>query len=142
MGSWKKVFPDFEVYGLNQNYRNTNQIVNYVAKMLRLDMQSIGYDGPPVIKLTSRGISGFFKNKKGLKAIICSEETKADYARKSYNDIGEKGKISRSKINVMTVYESKGLEFTSVVVVNEGMSESEKYIAYTRALNELAVIEE
>ena len=42
----------------------------------------------------------------------------------------------------MTVYESKGLEFTSVVVADEGMSASEKYIAYTRALNELAVIEE
>ena len=52
-----------------------------------------------------------------------------------------KGKVSRSKVNVMTVYESKGLEFTSVVVVTKGMTTSEKYIAYTRALKELAVIE-
>lgn len=139
---WKEVFPDFEVYGLNQNYRNTNQIVNYVSETLQLDMQSIGYDGPPVAKISQKGISSFFKNKKGLKAIICSEQCKETYMRKSYNDIGEKGKISRSKINVMTVYESKGLEFTSVVVINEGLSNSEKYIAYTRALNELAVIEE
>ncbi len=138
--SWESAFPDFAVYGLNQNYRNTNQIVKYVADVLRLDMQSIGYDGPAVTKITARGISGFFKEKKGLKAIICSEKTKAAYMRKSYNDIGEKGKVSRSKINVMTVYESKGLEFTSVVVAEEGMSDSERYIAYTRALNELAVI--
>ena len=41
----------------------------------------------------------------------------------------------------MTVYESKGLEFTSVAVAPEGMSESERYIAYTRALKELAVIQ-
>ena len=61
--------------------------------------------------------------------------------RKSYNDVGEKGKVSRSKINIMSVYESKGLEFTSVVVIEKGMSDSEKYIAYTRALNELAVVE-
>ncbi len=137
---WEEDFPDFQIYGLNQNYRNTNQIVSHVADTLRLDMQSIGYDGPPVLTLPKKGISGFFKEKKGLKAIICTEKTKGEYLRKSYNDIGEKGKVSRSKINVMTVYESKGLEFTSVVVVEEGMTDSEKYIAYTRALNELAII--
>ncbi len=140
--NWEEAFPDFAIYGLNQNYRNTNQIVAFVSESLRLDMQSIGYDGPAVTKIPQKGISAFFKNKKGLKALICSEKCKAEYMRKSYNNLGEKGKISRSKINVMTVYESKGLEFTSVVVVNEGLSDSEKYIAYTRALNELAVIKE
>ncbi len=140
--NWEETFPDFAIYGLNQNYRNTNQIVNFVSESLHLDMQSIGYDGPAVTKIPQKGISGFFKNKKGLKAVICSEKCKTEYLRKSYNDLGEKGKISRSKINVMTVYESKGLEFTSVVVVNEGLSDSEKYIAYTRALNELAVLKE
>ena len=140
--NWEETFPDFAIYGLNQNYRNTNQIVRFVSDTLHLDMQSIGYDGPQVTKISQKGINAFFKNKKGLKALICSEKCKAEYMRKSYNDLGEKGKISRSKINVMTVYESKGLEFTSVVVANEGLSESEKYIAYTRALNELAVIKE
>ena len=73
--------------------------------------------------------------------MICSDKTKAEYLRKSYNNLGAKGKVSRSKINVMSVYESKGLEFTSVVVVTQGMTDGEKYIAYTRALNELAVLE-
>ena len=41
----------------------------------------------------------------------------------------------------MTVYESKGLEFTSVAVVPDGMTNAELYIAYTRALKELAVVE-
>ncbi len=41
----------------------------------------------------------------------------------------------------MTVYESKGLEFTAVAVVDEDMTDNEKYIAYTRALKELAIIE-
>ena len=60
---------------------------------------------------------------------------------KSYNDLTQKGKISRTKINVMTVYESKGLEFTSVAVAPQGMTDSERYIAFTRALNELAIIQ-
>ena len=139
---WTNAFPDYEIYGLNQNYRNTNQIVEFVSKELQLDMQSIGYDGPQVQRISARQISKFFKEKKGLKAVICSEKTKQEYMRKSYNDLEAKGKVSRSKINIMTVYESKGLEFTSVAVVPDGMTTGEKYIAYTRALNELAVVED
>ena len=138
---WKQVFSDFDIYNLNQNYRNTNQIVDFVSKELSIDMQSIGYDGPAIEKITERKISQFFKEKKGLKAVICAEAEKERYLRKTYNDLGQKGKVSRSKINIMTVYESKGLEFTSVVVATKGMSDSEKYIAYTRALKELAVVE-
>ena len=40
----------------------------------------------------------------------------------------------------MTVYESKGLEFSSVAVVSDGMTNSELYIAYTRALKDLAIV--
>ncbi len=138
---WETVFPDFTLYGLNQNYRNTNQVVEFVAKRLGLNMQSIGYDGPAVETVKPKGINAFFKDKKGLKALICSEKSKDEYLRKSYNDLAKKGKISRSKINIMTVYESKGLEFSSVVVAEEGMSDSEKYIAYTRALNDLAIVD-
>ena len=140
--NWEDAFSGFDFHLLNQNYRNTNQIVTFVAKKLGLDMQSIGYDGPSVQEINPRGINSFFKNKKGLKAVICAESAKEEYTRKSYNDIAARGKVSRSKINIMSVYESKGLEFTSVVVVEKGMTESEKYIAYTRALNELAYIKE
>ncbi len=138
---WQSAFPDFEIFSLNQNYRNTNQIVDFVSKSLHLDMQSIGFDGPVVAYITPREISGFFKAKKGLKTIICAAEMKEELLRKSYNDLSHTGKVSRSKINIMTVYESKGLEFTSVAVLPDGLSESELYIAYTRALKELAIIE-
>ena len=141
VSDWQQVFPDFDRYTLDQNYRNTNQIVDYVSATLGVQMQPIGFDGPSVVNIASRGISAFFKDKKGLKTIICAESEKEKYLRKSYNDLAAKGKVSRSKINVMTVYESKGLEFTSVVVVNKGLSESERYIAYTRALKELAVVD-
>ena len=74
--------------------------------------------------------------------MICTEKNKEKYRKKTYNDLGLSGKVSKSKINLMTVYESKGLEFTSVVVDVDGMTDSEKYIAYTRALNYLAAIKE
>jgi DNA helicase IV len=100
----------------------------------------MGFDGPNVQQISPREIASFFKDTKGLKALICSEKDIDEYAKKSYNILSEKGKLSRSKINLMTVYESKGLEFTSVAVVDKRMTDAEKYIAYTRALKLLAVI--
>ena len=139
--AWNKV-GDFPVYYLNQNYRNTNQIVEYVAAHLHIDMRPIGFDGPAVERIVPRGISAFFREKKGLKALIVSEQAFERYRRKNYNIPGQTGRISKSKINLMTVYESKGLEFTSVAVADADMAPHEKYIAYTRALKELAVVEE
>ena len=138
--NWSDVFPDYTVYTLNQNYRNTNQIVDFVSSTLQVDMQPIGFDGEKVARIPARGITAFFKDKKGLKAIICTEQTKAQYARKSYSVLSERGRISPKKINLMSVYESKGLEFSSVVVIPDGMSANERYIAYTRALKDLAVV--
>ncbi len=138
---WEDAFAGFARYTLNQNYRNTNQIVDYVAESLHLDMQAIGFDGLPVCEITQRELTAFFKEKKGLKAIICAPEIKAEIMKKSYNDVTERGRLSPSKINVLTVYESKGLEFSSVAVFPDGLLDSERYIAYTRAMKELAIVE-
>ena len=130
------------VYELDRNYRNTNQIVEFVAETLGVSMLPVGFDGPPVQKIGARGVSAFFRDKKGLKAVIVPAKRLEKYARKSYNILSETGKVSKKKINIMTVYESKGLEFSCVAVADAGMTVNEKYIAYTRALKELAVIEE
>ena len=130
------------VYTLEQNYRNTNQIVEFVSSELGIAMQPIGFDGPPVSKISARGVGAFFRDKAGLKALIAAEEELEGYRRKSYNILSETGRISKKKVNLMTVYESKGLEFTCVAVAEKGLSPHEKYIAYTRALKELAVITE
>ncbi len=137
--SWEAL--SYPVYELNLNYRNTNQIVNYVAEKLSIAMNSIGFDGTKVERLSRRSVTGWLTEKAGLKAVICTERSLPEYSRKSYNILRETGKISKNKINIMTVYESKGLEFTAVAVADGDMTDNEKYIAYTRALKELAVIE-
>ena len=137
--SWSSAV-EGEVYELNQNYRNTNQIVDFVSGILDVDMQPIGYDGAEVQTLKMRGMSAFFREKQGLKAVIAKEEYLPLFDRRGYHLLGNDGKISKSRINVMSVYESKGLEFSVVAVYDKGMSENEKYIAYTRALRELAVV--
>ena len=129
----------YEVYSLNRNYRNTNQIVEYVSAELGIDMQPIGLPGEEVKVIAPKSIGRYLTGKKGLKAVITSEANLQKYTRKAYNVVRESGVISKSKINIMTVYESKGLEFTAVAVVDGDLSVNEKYIAYTRALKELAV---
>ena len=128
------------VYTLDLNYRNTNQIVSYVSDNLKVEMRAIGLGGAEVQIINSRGISAFLSQKGGLRAVITTEADLYAYAKKTYNVVRVSGKISKSKINVLTVYESKGLEFTAVAVVDGDMSDNEKYIAYTRALKELALV--
>ena len=127
-------------FNLNLNYRNTNQIVEFVANELKIDMQSIGFEGDPVEFIDEKKVSAFFADKKGLRAIICSEAAIGRFNKKGYSVLRQSGKISKTAINIMTVYESKGLEFTAVAVVDGDMTENEKYIAYTRALKNLAIV--
>ncbi len=140
MKSWDAL--SCPVYSLDRNYRNTNEIVDFVAEHIAVDMRPVGMHGEPVKKIKLRGISAFFRGKQGLKAIIAREEDLPLVARRAYHLLSSDGKLSKTRPNVMSVYESKGLEFSCVAVYDRGMSENERYIAYTRALGELAVIEE
>lgn len=140
VGNWNAL--DCSVYFLNQNYRNTNEIVDFVATVLDTDMRSIGLAGEEVKKIRPRGITGFFRDRQGSKAIIAKEEFLPTFTKRGCSLLSQSGKISKTKINVMSVYESKGLEFSTVAVYDKGMTENEKYIAYTRALGALAVIAE
>lgn len=130
----------YKQFNLNLNYRNTNRIVEFVSDNLKIDMRAIGTEGSGVEQISSRAVTNYLSDNKGLRAVITSEAGLEKYMRKSYNAVRSTGRISKTKINIMTVYESKGLEFTSVAVADADMSENEKYIAYTRALKNLAII--
>lgn len=130
----------YEVLDLNLNYRNTNQIVEFVSKNLGIDMRAIGFDGESVQEVDAKSVTRFLSGMNGLRAVITSESRLEEFCKKSYNTVRKTGRISKTKINIMTVYESKGLEFTAVAVADGDMTDNEKYIAYTRALKTLAII--
>ncbi|MCD8286851.1 MAG: UvrD-helicase domain-containing protein [Clostridia bacterium] len=136
--SWDSI--GLDVYNLDINYRNTNEIVNYVASELRIDMKPVGVSGEPVKTLSAKNAAAYLSQRKGLKAIICSDESLHAFKDASYNLLRRTNKVAKDRINVMTVYESKGLEFSAVVVCDNDLSANEKYIAYTRALSELIVV--
>ena len=60
------------------------------------------------------------------------------YGIEEHRLVGGKG----DGVRLLQVRNGKGLEFTAVAVVEQGMRPQEKYIAYTRALSKLAVWEE
>ena len=142
VASWEDAEPGATVYRLDQNYRNTNQIVDFVRGKIDVDMRPIGFDGAEVAFVGKRQVNAFFQGAKGLCAVIAKEEYLDDLARSSYHRAGKEGSVSKKKVNLLSVYESKGLEFGSVAVYPAGMSENEFYIACTRALNRLAIIGE
>ncbi len=140
IGSWEEL--GLPVYTLDQNYRNTNEIVDFVSAGSDVPMRPIGLHGAPVEHLRPRSVTAFFREQQGLKAVIARDEYLPLFEKRGYRALSSAGKVSRTKINVMSVYESKGLEFSAVAVYDKGMTENEKYIAYTRALRELAIIED
>ena len=83
----------------------------------------------------------------GLSCIIVKSKEEADtlmaksgtYVTRIHNMTGELVELQRTKWNLMTIEQAKGLEFETVFAVTGRMSENEKYIAYTRALDELYV---
>ncbi len=137
VGSWE----GFEhLYELNRNYRNTNEIVEYVSGITDVKMSPIGLHGAETVVIPPRKLSAFFRGKQGLKAVIVREEYLPLFAKRGFAFLSSGKKVSKSKVNVMTVFESKGLEFSCVAVYDKGMTENEKYIACTRALKELAIV--
>ena len=90
-------------------------------------MTSIGFKGDGVESIQRRSATGWLTEKNGLKAIICTEQSLSAFAKKSYNILRNTGKISKTKVNLMTVYESKGLEFTAVAGEAAEITDQAKY---------------
>lgn len=129
------------IYRFDRNYRNTNEIVDYVSQISGVRMNAIGLHGEEVRRVSLRRLNSFFKEKRGLKAVIAREEFLPLFEKRGYQRLTKGGRLSKTKINVMSVFESKGLEFSSVAVYEKGMSDNERYIACTRALRELALVD-
>ncbi len=137
-----------ELFTLNQNYRNTNQITRFCNESFNMNVLQTGVDGALVREVTRdefdneladivvedlkiailipRGVS----KKKFIKKDILSDNVKSILGNE----------IDNGRIALMYVDEVKGIEFDKVYVLSAGMGRNEKYIAYTRALSELIII--
>lgn len=131
---WSSVAGDWDVLQLDENFRNTNQIVDFCNRAFPFRMEKIGVDMEPVEEYRSvdHALS---------KDVLANGTTfivKNGLAADDLKIILSGTAISNFKI--YTVKEAKGLEFKHVIVIDRDMTVNEKYISYTRALAKLTVI--
>ena len=150
----KLVNADF--YSLDVNYRNAVEIVRYCNEVFQKNITPMGIKGD----VLEGGLSGCLTEfEKDIQRASDSEEFPGvaiilknlePSSISLYKDEIESwtnlevsvGKIVEGKIPILDVKMAKGMEFRYVVVDPEEMTENDKYIAYTRAMEKLYIVEE
>lgn len=151
--NWKKIEKYVEkprIFELNENFRNTNQITEFCNKNFNMNVFQTGVDGHKVNEIIRT------KFEENLSRLAISDERVAillprfsGIKKDSYVDLDQLpasfheiigDQIGNGRICVAFVDEVKGIEFDKVYVVSNGLTDNEKYIAYTRALSELTII--
>ena len=131
------------VYELKENYRNASEITKYVNKQFGIDMYNIGLSGT-VTETNKFELPKPQDNDRC--AIIVANETIINNLKQllsgySYVHYYSKNNtIHNNYYNVLTVAQAKGLEFEKVIVIVKGMTRTQAYVAFTRAIRDLVVI--
>ena len=133
---------NFKRYDLNVNYRNAKEICDYLNETFKMKMMSVGVPG--VVRKEKVNYKISIKNKEDRVAVIAKDSSCLNEinTKDKINIINpNEGKIERGEINFLNISDVKGLEFETVVVICNGLTKAEKYLACSRALNELIVVE-
>ena len=136
------------IYVLNENYRNTSQITEFCNKEFGAEVYPIGISGEPVLEFdlqtAVQQISEIKKKNPEYRVAIIHR-----YGLKNIRKVLRKFLAGQDvswkvvdvrKLCVIPVEIAKGLEFEAVVVIVDQMSDNEKYVSYTRALDKLIVV--
>ena len=137
-----------DVYTLDENYRNTNQITEYCNLSFGMKTLPTGIDGPAVREIARTSLEDVLAKtplSSDWTAILVSREFK----KTKYLDKGKlppkvqdavSNVIGNGKISLLYLDEAKGIEFDNVYVDSTYLSKNEKYVAYTRAKTMLTII--
>lgn len=133
LSKWGDVDFIKKIYTLDENFRNTNQIIDYCNNELPYTMKKVGVEMDEVTVFDDISELHSSLNYTNITFIVKDDYTKEDLQEElNHNKI--------KKYAIYTVKEVKGLEFQEVITVDRDMTENEKYISYTRALMKLTVI--
>lgn len=119
-------------YALNENYRNAREITEFVNGLLSMNVTSLGLEGGKVEYIDMSALKAELARAADDRiAVIYSErDTAIKTALESF--------VPADKL--YTVKECKGMEYERVYVCGASLTDREKYVAYTRALSELYII--
>lgn len=135
---------------LNENYRNTAQITEFCNREFDAKVQAIGIDGPDVAEAdledSIRQIAAQRQADPMSRAAVIykpGNPAREQRLRKIAGSFDAAwGELSDRQISFVTPEQVKGLEFEACAAIVDGMSDNERYIAFTRALNRLFVVRE
>ncbi len=137
------------VFLLNENYRNTIQVTDYCNESFGTEMTAIGIGGDDVRELPMAEAIAWIIDKKSAhrEARACviyrqgAERTRQRIRDELEGKFGyEYGASDNNKISLITVEMAKGLEFEYAVIATDQMSENERYVSCTRAIEALTII--
>ena len=147
---WGEIEDSFanNVYVLNENYRNTQQITEFCNKEFDAEIYAIGVSGPPVEERSAEEAVRRVLEIKGAEP-ECRAAILYRYGLKEIQELLKEllpeqdvswNSVDPKKISVLSVETAKGLEFDVVVAIVDQMSINETYISYTRAMGRLIVV--
>jgi DNA helicase IV len=141
-----------DLFELRQNYRNTSNICMFTSDNLKIPMIPIGLDGKNVQFIQDNldfiiQILNQFSGEQCRKVIIVKDsfEQKLISDQLMHQKImhhvvqSDSDQFDLSNLLIMKIDQVRGLEFEKVITVDSKMTRFEKYVAYTRALNELYI---
>lgn len=149
---WEEDIPEIvhgNVLMLNENYRNTIPVTEYCNQEFDVGMTAIGIGGDEVVEKSLQDavqwIVQMKKNTPGARAAIIyrhgvkSIQDKLRMLLKPLIDFSWSD-VDDHRLSVVSVETAKGLEFEYVVAVTDQMSENERYVSFTRAMEALVVV--
>lgn len=122
-------------YSLNENYRNAREITAYVNGLLGMDVTSLGLEGGTVGKIGRAELNAAFVRERD-----CGDDRVAFIYSPSDEDAA-RALAGVPESMLYTVAQAKGMEYERVYACGR-LTETEKYVAYTRALSELYICEQ
>ncbi len=114
-------------YELNENYRNSKEITDYCNTFIIQKMNPMGISSKNVTikNINQNDIVNEIKNNYDDKHVILTNNQKILDQLEQYERY--------------TIKMAKGLEFSKVIVIDDGLDLVEKYVGFTRTLDELYI---
>lgn len=126
---------EYKKFEINENYRNSIEITNFVKEELGIKMSPIGISGENPQFIAMEDIELYVK-----KSVEKNSNVRIAIISNNKKIFNQTFTSETNSIFIGDVIESKGLEFDVVFVNDENMNKNEKYISYTRALSELYIV--
>ena len=125
---------------INENYRNARQITEYIQNIVGIKMLPVGLNGVQKTVKSMPDVAIAMDDRVAVIAESVTDDLRATLKEYDVNYYEETGEIIRGIYNVLPISLAKGLEFEKVIVIQQGMTKNEYYVACTRAIKELYVI--